>query len=281
MTVMTEAKRSGLPEPDRTERLPVAAIGRDRRVNTRDINWDWVEAHSGEHFRPAALGTVSVSHRPDGSFIVLDGQHRLEVCKKSGRDDAKCEVFEGLSLVEEAGLVVLLNAGRPLKAVHMFLARVTERDPVAVHIKSIVERCSFEIGEGANPMVLSCVQKLQRLYMADLKRHPDRSPEALEHTLTTIAHAWGHGPGATHRDIIAGIGDLFLRHGDRIDRDLLVMTLKAYPGGPVSLRGNAAGLRVHLRGPFARSVRETIIMEYNEGLPRSRQIPCLLTQARR
>jgi hypothetical protein len=270
------AAPDGLPVPRRTGFVPVSQIGRDQRVNTRPVDEVWVRARV-ERFHPEALGLPAISQRSDGTFVVLDGQNRLALARLSGWADTdlamiECQIYEGLDLAQEAGLFVLLNDSRPPKAIHKFLARLTEGEPVASQIAAIAERCSWRIADSHGTNAIVAVSTLERIHRADLKRAKGAPPEALELTLSTIAEAWQHTPGATHEAIIGGIGTLYLIHGQAINKADMVRKLAAYEGGPAKLGGDARGLREYRGGAVYNSVAEIVTDTYNRG-KKARKLP--------
>ncbi|MDY5220460.1 MAG: DUF6551 family protein, partial [Eubacteriales bacterium] len=61
--------------------IPLACIVTEeyqRVMNMRNV------AGIVKHFDPAKLGVLVVSHRKDGTYAVLDGQHRLTALRKLG-----------------------------------------------------------------------------------------------------------------------------------------------------------------------------------------------------
>lgn len=56
-------------------------------------------------FDPAKLGVLVVSHRPDGTYSILDGQHRLTALRKLGFAAANCIVLEGMTIQPGSGLL--------------------------------------------------------------------------------------------------------------------------------------------------------------------------------
>jgi hypothetical protein len=272
----TPAGPGGLPVPRRTGYIPVAQIVRDQRVNTRPVDDTWVRARVSK-FRPEALGLPAVSLRADGSYVVLDGQNRVALARLSGWADndlamIECQIYEGLDLAQEAGLFVLLNDSRAPKAIHKFLARITEGEPVACQIAEIAERCSWRIAANPGANAITAVSTLERIHRADLKRSKGATPEVLERALSTIAEAWQRTPGASHEAIIGGIGTFYLTYGQAIDKVDLVRKLAAYEGGPVKLGGDARGLREYRGGNVANCVTELVWGVYNKGR-KTRKLP--------
>jgi hypothetical protein len=238
-------------------------IQRDERVNTRPVDTSWVTKRV-DKFSPDALGVPAVSLRPDETYIVLNGQHRLALLRACGFGDTEIqvEVYEGLNLAEEAGLFTLLNDGRRLTAIHLFLARVTSGDEIACKVQEIAERHSWRIGNVPGPGIIQAVSALENLHKKDLKRNS--TPTVLENTLSSIAQAWGHSEGAQHSAILTGVGNMFLMFGDKLDKDRLVLALTSYEGGPLAVLGAARGRKVFTKGAIANSVADIIREEYND-----------------
>ena len=266
-------QQTGLPVPRRTGFVPIPKIVRDERVNTRPVDEVWVKRRVAS-FRPEALGLPAVSLRADGTYVVLDGQNRVALCRAAGVDwqPLECQIYEGLDLAQEAGLFVILNDGRAPKAIHKFLARITEGEEIAVQIAAIAKQASWRIAANSASDVIVAVVALERLHRGDLRRNKGQPPTVLERTLTTIATAWGHTPSTQHEAIIGGIGALYLVHGPAIDQDRMVKKLTAYDGGAEKLYRRARGLRESKGGSVANSVAELATDAYNTDL-RSRRLP--------
>jgi hypothetical protein len=266
------AGKDDIPEPVRTERVDLDSIVRDPRVNTRELDDAWVWRRVA-NFRPEAVGQLAVSLRGDGSYVVLDGQHRCELLRRVGTPDADCRVYEGLTVAQEAELFGLLNDGRPLKVIHKFLARLTEGEETACEINRIAELCSWKIGEFSGPGTILCVATLEKIHRNDKARKRGAPPRDLERTLRCTAETFGHRPGATDAGVIGGIGALFNRYEEAADPDDLTAKLAAaYPSGATRLIGDAKGLKSFRGGSVANSVAELAVGAYNKGR-RERKLP--------
>lgn len=261
-----------VPEPVRTERVALADIHHDPRVNTRELDEVWVTKKAAR-FRLEAVGVPAVSHRDDGTYVVLDGQHRCEVMRRVGLTDVKCEVYEDLTVAQEAELFGLLNDGRPLKAIHKFLARLTEGEETACEINRIAELSSWKISEFGGKGIITCVVTLEKVHRDDKARKKGAPSRDLERTLRCIAEAWGHRPGVTDSSIVGGIGALFNVYEEAVDCVELAKRLSAaYPDGPGGLIGSAKGLRTYRGGAMAKCVGERAWVVYNKDR-RTRRLP--------
>lgn len=161
-------------------------------------------------FDPDAIGKVYVSERSDGTFAILDGQHRVGAVRELWGDEAEvpCLVYTGLSLADEARLFVEFNEARtkPLP-VDLFKAKMEAGDPDTKAIHAMVTARGFKI-QMAPGKSIACVQSLQRVYAAN--------PEALERTLDALVKAWGVDSTSVNGTLVEGLGVLLVRHGDDI-----------------------------------------------------------------
>ncbi len=269
---MTGTDQDDLPEPAEIASILIDQIGRDERVNTRPVNANWVRAHMGE-FSPALLGVPAVSHRSDGTYIVLDGQHRLALAKACEYGPhIRCSVYEGLARKQEARLFEKLNDDRNLRPGYIFLARVTQEDPVAVAILAPAERAGWKIGVDAGPGVITAVTTLEKIWTSGQKQWPDDPPFVLANTLQSITLAWQHTPKAQDRSLIGGVGALYLQHGLAADVQVMATQLAAF-GEPLDLLRKARGRQDYEGGTLAKSVAHLVTDLYNKGAPRGRKLP--------
>lgn len=245
--------------------LPVSVLRFDPRVN-REINERHVEAIK-DGFDPDAFGVIEVSERDDGTYVVLDGQHRVRAILDMGWADQQleCKVHRGLSVAKEANLFVKLNRTRNLLPIEKFLKRVTAGEPAAVAIEGIARQCGYLIDPNPKDGHLRAVVAAERIYRGD-KFAADRcQPKALELTLRTIHTAWGASLAAVQGDVLLGIGWVILRYNGSIDADALASRLASMPAGPGRLLGNARGLREMKGGAsVADCVASIVVDAYNK-----------------
>lgn len=128
-----------------------------KRITAMAKHWSW-----------RACGCLKVGQRPDGTYWVEDGQHR--VLAANLREDITtlpCIVFPDSSKKKEAGAFIGGNVFRtPVKALEQFNARLVQQDPVAREIDEMVKYVGYEIAEsGTN--TIQCVKALEREYMRD------------------------------------------------------------------------------------------------------------------
>lgn len=247
------------------EWVSLTSITTDQAVNTRPVDFAWVQRHVPD-FDPAKLGIPIVSARSDGNYVWLDGQNRGELMRQAGWGDQKieCRVFRGLNVAQEAELFLGHNDNRQVKPVYKFLARVTSGEPVAVAINEIVTAHGWRIHDQSISGAITAVRSLEKIYTGSRHTNADLPAGlALAWTLGTVTSAWGHKAEAANGEVLFGIGSVFGRYGEDVDRPVLVKKLTGYQAGPLGLLGDARGLRQFQGGTVANSVSEVVVRLYN------------------
>jgi hypothetical protein len=245
------------------ERVPLAAIRTDRRVNTRAIDTGWVDRKLQEGFDPDGIGVPIVSHRGGGTYVWLDGQHRGELMRRAGWGERRieCRVFHELTPAQEAALFLLHNDSRRVQTIYKFLARVTARDPVAVAITRITKNAGWKISDQASANCVSAVAALEQVYRMDAG---EQNPGAvLACTLHIVTEAFGYTPEAVDGRVLRGIGAVLGRYGDAVDYAVLIKKLAAHPGGAPGLIGRARGMQQYQGGTVALCLAEVTVNLYN------------------
>lgn len=235
--------------------LPVAGLIVDPNVQ-RSLDRGRV-AKIAEDLDLSAVGVITVSHRGNGSYHVIDGQHRVEALRLAGGDGEKisCRIFDGLTIEDEARLFRLLNNTAKLQALDKFRVRVVEGEPVATAITQILAKHGWKIYPALGDGHFSAVVAAERIY--------NRDQNAFERTLTTITRAWGHDYAGVDGRIFEGIGLVYARYGSAIDDSQLADRLARRGGGPNRLLGDARGFRDMYRLSVTVGVADIIVELYN------------------
>jgi hypothetical protein len=203
-----------------------------------------------------ALGVITVSHRENGSYHIVDGQHRVAALKQAGGDGDKvmCRVFDGLTVQEEAELFRLLNnTAKPL-AVDLFRVRVVEGDPAAVDLAHILNDHGWRIGSSTSTTIFAAVVALERVYRLE--------PAAAEKSVASLTRAWGHDPAAVDGRLVEGLGLVYVRYGTTVEVAEMVDRL-AKSGTPSRLIGKARDLRDLIGGTVTKALAEIVVELYN------------------
>jgi len=181
----------------------------------RPITWAWVRKLARE-FDPDMLDPILVSLRADGTYAVIDGQHRILAVREIGWDDQNlpCLVRTGLTYEAEAALFVAQDNRKKLTQIDLHRGRVERKDPVALSIEDAVRSAGFVISAHRDTQnisaIKSCYDTVDRFDIT-----------MLADVLDLARLAWREAPGNT---AITGI-PLFLHRYPAATRTRLLAAL--------------------------------------------------------
>lgn len=202
--------REGAPAKEVEQRIECVPLERivteqyQRILNMKNV------AGIVKNFDPAKLGVLVVSHRADGTYAVLDGQHRLAALRRLGYDAANCIVLEGMTIRQEADYFRRQNENKQsLRINDTFNASLWAEDAESLRIKELMDKYGFRHGKSGQPMCICAIGALQRI----LRRFGDRT---LELTLACIAATWPHDSTILRGEMLAGLGEFWRRYGEKL-----------------------------------------------------------------
>jgi len=259
------------------ETIPVAKLTVDPEVQ-RGVDKARVDKLAKD-YQEAALGTIVVSHRGDGTYHVIDGQHRVLAAIAAGHGEGgmTCLVYEGLSRADEAAMFRRLNNTRSVTAVDKFRVRVVEGDLVAVSLNSILSRHGWRVEFGKTDGTFAAVSALEAVHRGKLAG-PGDTTQICDTLIKTITEAWGHEASGVRAEIVSGLGAVLLRYNTRIDLAKLTAELGSCPGGPRGLVGKAKGLHQFRGGKLSDALAEVVVEMLNKNR-RSNRLPEWRSQA--
>jgi len=114
------------------------------------------------------IGVPALSLRPNGKFVVLDGQHRVAALMHAdkGSLEIMCEVHEGLNLRQEASMFLKLNGGRKaVAAFQKYVAELTAKVPVTLEIEAVVTKLSLRVARAKGPRHICAVDALRYAHL--------------------------------------------------------------------------------------------------------------------
>jgi hypothetical protein len=169
-------------------------------------------------WNPLMVGTILVSRRADGSLYIIDGQHRNMVALRLDPTAVmRCEVYEGLSIKDEAEMFLHFNKGRKAPSVYSsFLVELTAEDPTAFRMQSQVRSCGLELAESPSPKKVAAIQKCRQIVELD-----KAETGLLQDTLRVCEMAWGRRADSWDGQIIWGVAQVIHRNRSNIDLDRL------------------------------------------------------------
>lgn len=203
-------------------------------VAQRQLNQARVDRLAAE-FDLEQLGTPTVSER-DGSFYLIDGQHRIEMLRQIGWDDqqVQCWTYTGLTEEDEADKFDRLNDVLAVHAFDKFRVRVTAGREEETDIDRIVRANGMCVSRESVPGAIGAVGTLRRIYARS-------DGKTLGRALRIIREAYGD-PGL-EAAVLDGIGLLCQRYNGDLDDAAAVDKLSKAHGGVNSLLGKAEVLR--------------------------------------
>lgn len=268
----------------RTKRVRAGDLTVDPRVQRDHLTHSKL-AKIRENYNRAALGTLQVSERADGSLVILDGWHRWTVVSELEKDDfpLQCQLHTGLTLEQEAGLFVQFNQQEAANKLDLHKVRVTQGESVAVAIDEAVRANGWTVGLGEGR--IRAILALEKVYYTGEGLREGHGKKLVANTLRVITTAWGReDPKAVDQNILRAVGHfLFLvekRWTDEpksreFDYDALAVAMGELKKGPAgwlaACRGQAEG--------SAKTLRSVLLQElltlYNKGR-RSGRLPAAL-----
>jgi hypothetical protein len=209
-------------------------------------------------FRIDALGVPTVSVRPDGTMIWLDGQTRGAALKELGMGSrtVQCSCYEGLTLKQEAELFRILNDSKRLTANDQFRIAITEGDPIATGADKMLRVYGWT-SETGRTNTCKAVNTLYRAYEQD--------QQALRRALELLAGSWGATHAAIQATLLQGAFNFMARYGEsfQVEVDRLRDKLAKEAGGPSAFIGRARGNAKTRAIPVPDGVADILVGLYN------------------
>lgn len=225
-----------------------------------------------ERFEEASASLLLVSERADGTYWVVDGQHRLAAMQRLGCLTAPCVVYQGLTLADEARIFSEANTIRATPSyVHVFRARLVAGDAQAQAIFQLVSTFGFVLSEhrrhsgtgGAH--VIFAASAIENIYVVS-------GAEGLRWVLGTIKDAWAaRDPRALDSVVLEALGHFYRRYAGqgRLPSDFAEKMRVV--GLDTVLRRGLLLREIH-RSSVAFNTARAMLIAYNAG-KRSRHLP--------
>jgi hypothetical protein len=173
-------------------------------------------------FHEGSIGLPAVSLRGDGTFWIIDGQHRIEVMRKLGYKEVRCEVFLGMSRSEEALKWYELNVARGMPtALQRFKSSVEGGDKDNCELVAILAKhdCWIDYEQRQSGLGLRAVGALQTVYfgsrdLGSIGLQPKRYESVLGNVLDTIRMAYSDDIDGKSGMMIAALGLFYKTYKD-------------------------------------------------------------------
>lgn len=207
------------------------------------------------------LGVLLVSKRGKEDYYVLDGQHRLQALKLHdlGEWEVTCQVYEGLSLAQEAEFFRRHNDTRPVTPYDDFEKGLVAEDAECLAIAGILASNGFKMASSTRDGGISAVVKTREVYRWD-------QGETLNRTLAALVSAWGRGASSIEKPVLGGMARVMRAYEEEeIDLKRLAHKLAKTAGGASGVLGKARALRDLSPNPLEKLVGQVILGIYNQG----------------
>lgn len=130
-------------------------------TSSMSSKWSWI-----------ACGVLTVAHRPDGSYCVIDGQHRLRAAlNRSDITNLPCIVFKLDSIATEAkGFVDSDTFRRNILSLDKFKAQKEAMDSNALYLQSIFDRYGIKPSASKSPKSIKSLSTCYALAKIDQRQ---------------------------------------------------------------------------------------------------------------
>lgn len=200
-----------------------------------------------------------VSRRPDGSFAVIDGQHRLLAARLRKMDDLPCCVFTYDSPEEEAKMFVAANRSRKtMNRLDDFHAALAAGDSDAHQVLQLVTDAGLAVARNTasaswKPGEIAFTASISSV----LRKH---GPAITSAALTNIAEAFPDQKLAHAGSIFLGLVKVLADPAEEFDPDRLFRALLKYPAE------EWGSFVTGLKGGDTRAsaIRDALLMAYEE-----------------
>lgn len=236
--------------------LRVSSLTTDPRYE-RPLNMGQVK-RIAENFDPDAIGMLYVSHRSDGTDVILDGQHRAKAMVRMGWADqmVPCFVYENMTIEDEARVFRIINEGRRrLSPLDLYRARLTEGDREAKDIHNILSMEGIRVGSGEGPNTLAAIAAVQKIY-SNAGRDICRASIHIAH------QTWGQADNkGLQAPILVGIALILAEYGGALDHATFVKKIATV--APNAWLGRARQIRESMGGTIETCMAVAMVNHYN------------------
>ncbi|MHB1155021.1 MAG: DUF6551 family protein [Eubacteriales bacterium] len=179
----------------------------------RDLNNSRTQ-RIADNFDANKVGVLTLSRRSDGTYAVMDGQHRLCAMRKLGITEVNCVVINDLTYEQEAKFFreQAKNTQIP-NALADYRAGLAEANIHYLNIQSILDKNGYKVGSKTEPKIVTAVNTLSRIMSVF-------GSDALDLSLQYITTAWHGDPTALRREMLVGMAEFALRYGNVVTPDL-------------------------------------------------------------
>lgn len=246
----------GRPKPFVTA-LPVSALFADLAYQ-RQLD-DLRVQRMIDDFDQTLIGVLEVSDRGNGTYAILDGQHRWAACSEvDAAMHVVCQVHRGLTVAAEARVFYEIDVRRKaLSGWDRWKARRGAGDPVVLAIEQIVEKADLKVDPASKDGNVSATGAIEKVYTI-------AGSSALTSTLNILRAGFGAVRDAFDGNMIQAVAMLLTTYGtDELDVPRLIEQMQTIP--PRQVKSKAQALKEAHRAEMPRLYAAVLIDRYNAG----------------
>lgn len=219
------------------------------------------------NFSRQAVGVVTLNRRPNGTYSMVDGQHRRELFMRQGLEDERvtANVYNGLTRRQEAFLFTLLNATKRPSPVDIFRARLVAGHRATRRIYDMLVKRNWTITLQPGEYRFAAIRTLENMYRVD--------PVVAERTIDILTKAWNGQNDSMDYRILGGLFHMLERYAEQVIDKIMIDKLSKYPGGPSGIIGAANTFRTTMRNRSRDAVAFVLTNEYNKGERDDKRLP--------
>lgn len=261
-----EARKDIMPAPgevagSRTEIIPL-----DKMVlpeYQRDLKEETVKNIVND-YKPEKLGVLHVSERPDGTYAIVDGQHRMFALRRLGFKYASCVVFRGWTEQQESDYFYHQHDNtHNLSAKEKFKSGVYARYENEERLQEILTKNGFYSASGGRGTRIEAIAALNKI--ADIFNY-----EVLDQTLGYAATVWPGNRRAVCREMLGALAEFAYRFGEQVSPEQFQKRMQKYSPDVLVTAIRQNNSMVITRGVFSKDARfnacAVLVKYYNTGL---------------
>lgn len=215
------------------------------------------------------FGAVTLADNLDGTYCVIDGQHRTLAAQAIGIEEIPALVIDAETLKEQANAFIGINKDRvaasPLNVFHsQVLAGDTEARAISEVLKAAGCRLSktMQAAENLQPDMTVAVAGLRSSYR-------NHGAEPLTRALRCIRTAWPDTSGELRAGIIKALALIF---AEDLTVNFDVMVAAIGTRGAEERTDGARAYRSTLGRPVSEGIKEGILTDYRAALRNIRKL---------
>lgn len=226
-----------------------------------------VESFSWSKFQP-----LTVTALADGRYAVVDGQHRGAAALLHPLvEEVPAWIVDAPDVRAQAKVFVGVNEDRNrMTSLQVYKAELAAKSPDAMQVDSLCRDIGIIVAyqlsgscKNLPPRHTQAVSTMKKI----ISRHGERPVRS---ALETLVGAYANVPGQLRGQVIQALTNIFVKHGDRIDRERLINVLSQTYCEDIM---DAARKIRKLMGISTEAGMITAIMRsYDRGLPESRRL---------